>query len=245
MTDERSPDPNKGGRDQYKRHIDGSIRVSGQVEVHPPPDSIETENADREDQKSHRNKNFVVSVLTLMAVVFYAGLTFWQGTLLRDSIRNTNNNFQKDQRPYVWATDVTYPAFPKDKIFSWGLKFSNYGRSPAVKLTTCSALRRMPGPAPFQWIFSHLSVPSLDTCENGQQFPSVLPPGKVDFFTAVGDKVLSDDEVRIILDLDAGIVILGAFRYEDRDGNRYISKFCEFRLSNGTVANCPIYNEMN
>src|SRR5277367_4039703 len=80
MTKDKShPDPRQGGRDQYRRHVDGDIRVSGQLEVHAPPDTVKGDNSHRKDEAAYRKRNFIVSLMTLLAVVIYAGLTAWQG----------------------------------------------------------------------------------------------------------------------------------------------------------------------
>jgi hypothetical protein len=69
----------KHGKEQYKRHVDGHIGIGGQLEVHPPADAIKEEKSEQEDQRSYREKNFIVSIITLFSVIIYAGLTYWQG----------------------------------------------------------------------------------------------------------------------------------------------------------------------
>lgn len=135
MTKERHSDPNKGGSDQYKRHVDGSVRVSGQIEVHPPPDFVEEDKADRKDQKTHRNKNFVVSVLTLIGVIIYAGLTYWMGHMTRESINNNTRQFQIDQRPYLWWNNVAPETSIQAGEKMWAnIQLINYGKAPALKM---------------------------------------------------------------------------------------------------------------
>ncbi|HEX4486881.1 MAG TPA: hypothetical protein VH088_11470, partial [Terriglobales bacterium] len=81
-------DPDNHGKDQYKRHVDGSIRVSGQIEVHPPPNTNKEETPEQKKARSYRFLNFVVAAATLLAVVIYAGLTFWQACLTQVVIKD-------------------------------------------------------------------------------------------------------------------------------------------------------------
>jgi hypothetical protein len=79
ITDEGHSDPDKARKEQYERHVDGSIRVTGEIEVHLPPDAGKQETPEQKKARSYRFLNFVVSTLTLLAVIIYAGLTAWQG----------------------------------------------------------------------------------------------------------------------------------------------------------------------
>jgi hypothetical protein len=73
------PDPDKAGRDQYKRHVDGDITVRGQIETHIPPSAAQQHTTERTEDKRTEKKKFIVEVVTLVVVIIYAGLTAWQG----------------------------------------------------------------------------------------------------------------------------------------------------------------------
>ncbi|MGA8212017.1 MAG: hypothetical protein WB799_00385 [Candidatus Sulfotelmatobacter sp.] len=94
-------DPDKGGRDQYKRHVDGDITVRGQIETHIPPDAAQQHNTEREEDKTRAKKNYVVGILTLVAVVIYAGIAGWQGCLNRSLVQISQRTFDTSQRPYI------------------------------------------------------------------------------------------------------------------------------------------------
>lgn len=152
MTDQGHPDPNKGSRDQYKRHIDGDIIVRGQIEAHFPPDFAKAEETERKDQRTYRQKNYTVSWLTLSAVIVYAGLTFWQGCSTKKTADATIKLVQiseRSSRPFAGLNgfDITHGFRDKegkmrsgnpspestDMMFRANIK--NFGPLPAMNFT--------------------------------------------------------------------------------------------------------------
>jgi hypothetical protein len=89
--------PDQDAIDNYERHINGDITVRGQLEVHAPPNLIQKEDTERDKDRTHTKKEFIVSLVTLGFVVFYAGLTAWLG----HSAKITADSAIIDQRPYV------------------------------------------------------------------------------------------------------------------------------------------------
>src|SRR5208337_2786783 len=96
---------------------EGDVRVHGSVETYPPPSVIQkhdserkedsaTHQAERKEDRGRESKKLLLEVLTLIAVVVYAGIAFWQGCLTRESIDNNGRQFQIDQRPYLWTTNT-------------------------------------------------------------------------------------------------------------------------------------------
>jgi hypothetical protein len=135
MPDERNSNPDKSSKEQYKRHVDGSIRVSGQIEVHPPPDSTKEETPEQKKARSYRFGNFVISVLTLIGVVIYAALTYWLGHMTRESINNNSKQFQIDQRPYLWTTNTIPQITITEGQKMWAnIELADFGKAPALKV---------------------------------------------------------------------------------------------------------------
>jgi len=273
MSDERHPDQHKGGKDQYKRHVDGDIRVSGQVEVHPPPSLAKEDETDRKDQRTSRNKNFIVSLLTLIAVVIYAGITFWQGRMTRESIDNNSRQFQIDQRPYLWDTNTTPQIDIEAGKRMWvNIEMVDFGKSPALKVKIAGKI--FVGPTAkadaYQW-FEVLGNKPLTDPEQSETvvmpgIPSVFPPklkeeanksvdgkpkaislggfGGGGFFTLWSDGVLIQSDVDYILNTEESAVVVARLQYFDSFGNRHWSDLCMSRFTNGNIPHCARHNEV-
>lgn len=254
MTDKRHPDPNKDGRDQYKRHIDGSVRVSGQIEVHPPPDSMEEDKADRGDQKTHRNKAYVVSLLTLGSVIVYAGITFWQGCMSRELIDDTNKHFQADQRPYVWyggSFDQIGLHVVENEKLMLDIHWVNYGRSPAINVGSKAAV--FIGPQAMQqaddW-FTNLGDKPLPVDSTTRLvIPPGIPADPIKTFggysTIEKTTALTHEEAEYILGHNEPLALVERIDYYDGAGKRYWSDLCFSRFKNGSIPLCNRHNEMH
>ena len=152
MTDKPKPHANQGhagpdkdGREQYKRHIDGSITVRGEIETHVPPSAIQQHTAEREEDKRRAKKNYIVGVLTLVAVVIYAGIAAWQGWLTRKVMQIAQKTYDASERPYVGikGVDAFYTGLTPDgknemvlrptqysTAFSYRIGIQNFGPVP-------------------------------------------------------------------------------------------------------------------
>jgi hypothetical protein len=132
-------DPDKAGREQYKRHIDGDLTVRGQIETHFPPNLIEQHKTERKEDKGREKKKFIVEVLTLAAVVIYAGITFWQACLTKRGIENNAAQFWAENRPWL-----TFRAeSPPDEKARVVVGFTNTGKTPATHATDVDARTRV------------------------------------------------------------------------------------------------------
>lgn len=230
MSDKKHANPDDGGRDKYKRHVDGDITVRGQVEVHPPPDTIKAENDDRENQRAHRDKNFVVAVLTLVAVVFYAGLTGIQVWVMRD-------NFVKDERPFIWlahgekGNESTTLGWIPDKGVVWNINYTNYGKTPANDISVARWVEV--GEDAVGQLNKHR--PDLSRVRNGQ----IIPPGGTFVnFTTASNNTVSQSEYDAALQRDGWLAVGGSFIYYDAVGNQYVTDFCYYMQANRVTHNC-------
>jgi len=144
--DHAATTPHENARDKYERHIDGDISVRGQIETHLPPDLRDKQDTERKEDKTHKKKDYRVSLLTLIAVAIYAGLTFWQGCLTRNLVLVSQRTYDASQRPYVginvirpqylWIDAAGVASFeePRPKEPANGLQveveFKNFGPVP-------------------------------------------------------------------------------------------------------------------
>jgi len=241
MSDQGKSDPHKDGADQYKRHIDGSVRVSGQIEVHPSPDSIKEDKADREHQRTHRNRNFVVSLLTLISVIIYAAIAAWQGCLtgkLVESGQQQTTAAQQQlqisryqQRAFLWITQDPPPHLKDIKDFQFPIKIQNVGHFSASKVEGIFTARILsPDEADFTLGDKHAHV-------RAPLFPPGAQPQGLPI--PVVDKQGIQQELTPALrgELMRGekyIVVFGSLTYEDPFGSWWI-QFCNW----GEYAEAP------
>jgi hypothetical protein len=60
MSNDHKTESGKSHTDNYHRHVDGEIRVSGQVKADLPPDFVEEYKTANRDETSRENKRFIV-----------------------------------------------------------------------------------------------------------------------------------------------------------------------------------------
>ncbi len=141
--DRSHANPQDSGKDQYKRHVDGHITIGGQIEVHPPPDSVKAESTEREDEHTYRKKNYTVSWLTLIAVSIYAGLAFWQGC----EAHRQAESAQASNRPYVGFSGMGLSYIDKDRRPDGTLIQSQFPTKTSVSLAIQGKIKNY-GPLP-------------------------------------------------------------------------------------------------
>jgi hypothetical protein len=137
-TNQTHANPHQDEANNHERHISGSINVRGVIEAKRPPDLTEEHNAERKEDKASGKKKFVVEILTLIVLGIYTLATGYQSYLTRTAINNNSDQFQTEQRPYVWDTGLIPPEnvhVAPNEIATFAMKWINYGKSPAVKVT--------------------------------------------------------------------------------------------------------------
>ncbi len=135
--------PNKDSGKQQKH--DGDIHERGAIEAHPPESLIKQHNAERkedttahiaerEEDRRRETHKLLLEVVTLLAVIVYAGITWWQGSLTRQSVEGTRKQFQIDQRPWIKiSTDM--PIFMKvGEAPAVKVHMVDYGKTPAKSI---------------------------------------------------------------------------------------------------------------
>jgi hypothetical protein len=161
--------------------------------------------------------------------------------LVTESQRSSNlakSNAIKELRPYVFTGELEAPVFTENTKASWNIHFTNYGRSPAVRLLIQAQV--VFGPDSEKKIRSNV-FQRIHTPEHAEQ-GKILPPGDKNFTTAQSDEVLTTGDVDYIKTHDAGMVMLIHVEYFDMSGIEYNTEICMFRLITGAVANCDVHN---
>lgn len=80
---------------------EGDVRVHGAIEVHPPQSLIQQHTAEREEDRTQGNKNYIVSKWTLIAVAIYAFLTLLLVLLSGMNNKTAMDAMRQSQRPWI------------------------------------------------------------------------------------------------------------------------------------------------
>jgi len=153
------------------------------------------------------------------------------------SLAQARENFVKDQQPYIWAAPDD-PQIKVGELVKWGIRFSNYGRSPAQEMRSCVkfllGVHALSDAVPF----------TRDECEHlpGMHSITVIPAGFPGYTTLVSPAVVTAEDVNTINTTDGVLVAIGSFFYKDQSGHFYESTFCAYRLAAGGIAGCEKYN---
>jgi hypothetical protein len=247
------------GKQHAKREHD--VHVRGTILTDLSPNEEKRHNAERkEDKTAHETERkedrgseghkIWLERFTLLAVVIYAGITFWQGCLTRESIDNNSKQFQFDQRPYLGVLDY---ANRKEIVMETGKKMSvnfplaNYGKSPAVHAQLAGKI--FIGPNAMQeadkWFESFAQGSGLYSGE------IAIPPGIPDpqkywtYSTSFSDGILTADELEYIAKQNSAAVVTLRIKYSDLAGNSYSSEVCLTTSVNNSLPHCEKHNELH
>jgi hypothetical protein len=185
------------------------------------------------------------SRLDLWMTVFTGILAFFAFAsfiALSVQLYDARKSFAADERPYIWianeakenpnlqASVVTSSSGIKQ--FAADLRYTNFGKSPAVLIRQyhgiilgSNAGKIIPRP----WISAR----------------TILPNGKVDFFSAVSGAVSDQDIAHYMsAEINEGITVYATWQYADTSGNRYETEICFTRLNLGAWAYCNEHNDI-
>jgi hypothetical protein len=140
------------------------------------------------------------------------------------ALRQSRDQFIKDQRPYLWLTNDLGPILKaphspgntSDKL-ACNFHFMNYGKTPAINVQIESGILFDPRSK------STISYKSLDP-----KVGSIIPPTKDGFNTAFSAQPVDDDLAKRANTpgLVLPIIVHGLIQYSDTAGNLYTSEFC-------------------
>ena len=278
MTKPNNPSGGHKGKPEHK------VLVSGSIQAYPPPEVEKKHNAERqEDAAAHEAERQIdlgreshkvwLERFTLLAVIIYAGITFWQGRLTRESIDNNASQFQIDQRPYIWTTEVGPKMTIEAGQRMWAnMQIANFGKSPALKTKVAGKI--FIGPTASQdadnWFDAVGNRPLTDPTDNGIVVPPGIPtfyPQVADstkdaaktkdaayvpnggfagvYFTILSDNALTQPDVDYILHTGGSAIFVMRMEYADGFGKSYWTIVCLSRFDNGAIPHCARHNEMH
>jgi hypothetical protein len=132
--DQTASNAKQDDTEHYKRHIDGSVEISGHVETEIPPSLTEKHDAERREDNARDQKKFVVECITLVGIFLTALFAFWQGYESRNVAITAQRQLDYSERPWVSvepfvAKSITFSERGAD--LEIGLRIKNYGHSVA------------------------------------------------------------------------------------------------------------------
>jgi hypothetical protein len=230
-------DPDKGGRDQYKRHVDGDITIRGQIETHVPPDAANQHDTEREEDKAQAKKNYIVGMLTLIAVCVYAVITFWQGCLTRTAISDARENFAQDERARVGAVEY-HLTFPVGQPSTIAIIVSNSGKTPAFNVHSEYGVEIVPQGQKPRFDYASPKLPG-----NVESF-STMQAGMVLTLRTHSMVPVTDAVIASLTEGRTVEYIYGDITYSDIFKHEHHAQFCAMvKLDLTHTADCKEHNE--
>jgi hypothetical protein len=241
------PDQANGKHDECK--VRGDIYVRGEIESNRPASLTKEHSTEREEDKASARNNFRVGVGTLFAVTIYAGITFWQGCLTRESIDKNTKQFQVDQRG--WVSISVDPIIPvqNDVPILWPLHINNAGKTFVKNIEGdffATVLAKGESPQ-FDYSVAH----PHRKINVGGIFPNeALPQTSIrieQYGPRIPEAILMTQELRqAIASNQRAIIVFGRITYDDIFGVHHWTQFC-----NGTgdalqfvaIKSCINYND--
>jgi hypothetical protein len=255
-------DPNQNRTTDSKN--DASVRVHGAIEAHPPESLIKQHNTERkEDNTAHvaeRNEDrlrdtykLLLEGATFLAVVFYAGIAWWQGCLMKQTVQITRDNFIVDQRAWI---SVSIPNF-----------FPLDGPTIPLKIQivdTGKTIARNVRGSFIATVLNKGDMPPFDQFDDGHPhnvihapavFPTATPPLEavvtvMQYGPKVPEVIVPTQELRdkILKSGESYIVILGKITYCDVFRVKHSTTFCHGggkALEVSGVKECIAYNDVD
>jgi hypothetical protein len=136
---------------------------------------------------------------------------------------------ERDQRPFMGLTDnLDPPHFRKGADDTgqiiWNWKYTNFGRGVAYKFAFNQFIKVGNGPyvAPFGW--------------KTIAFGGDMPPGKINFSSAISPPGIKESEFIRLMGLDKMIGVLVEFEYFDGAERKQTGSFCMSHLATGAIS---------
>lgn len=170
----------------------------------------------------------------------------------RRAITQASELFTRDQRPIVWPDNwkamSEIPGLPKvalmanvGQIVFWNYAFSNFGKSPALKVV--GKVLVFVGPTALKQADAFFA--GLPSRLNPQPSSVIMPADKGNnFSTAQSQNIVTPEEFLFGRIQDFGYVLAGRFEYEDSTRLQYRSDFCYGTFATGAVTHCPTHNDI-
>lgn len=253
------PKNNSGNNKPKHEH---NVIVSGSLSVHTPVEEQKQHRTERQEDATQRSTErqedrgretakIWLEGLTLIAVVFYSGITTWQGCMLKESITNNTKQFREEQRPYISVQDFAVTdghhsiedtnigfGFEKGKPLSINIGIKNTGKTTALNVITHRHVL-------FGQNASQIRAETPDENRNG----TTVDAGTEQGVTAISladtykyEAQMIDPNDIIPWDGSQPVFVFGRVTYFDREGVLYCSPFLMKRIENNWMRINELHN---
>jgi hypothetical protein len=215
--------------------VTGDIHVRGEIETKIPPNLAKKRDTAEEKKETREKRRFVVEVLTLIFVIIYAGITFFQW-------RDLRRNFEINERALMKATVQIPPAFT-DPLTA-AIRFTNVGKSVAERAYSEVLFEVIPRDERPDF---GKGKPAT-TNDMTPTFPEDYHDETVMLHTSDGitAQPMTPTELDSLRNGTAYVAVYGAVIYTDQFGTHW-TKFCSsamYRPGTYTTHWCTAYNHL-
>jgi hypothetical protein len=196
----------------------------------------------------------IVSAAATVVLVVITGLytryAYQQVVETRRALTITERNFVRDERPYLMVDSASnvelYPGIKgKTPQLLSSVFVANYGKSPAFKVSFRGMLVTDDDWSTRIEQFFRDEIPSPETASKSVVAPGVpAKPELAPLWKTIPSDVLTPAKATRLMKTDNSVFVLVRLRYEDFEGNAYITDFCASHLPMGPNQNCVTHNEV-
>lgn len=191
-------------------------------------DEAERETEHRQNERALVRWTRAVAFLT-GGLVFVGIITGYIFKRQLDVMKGQLDAMERDQRPFLGLVGpdiphlVKLPAGSQQQLqkVAWSWQYANFGKSVAKAVAADQFMKLADGP------FVRVN---LNHAASGD-----VPPGKINYGTAISLNVVDDNEFARLMGLDGGIAVLVELEYFDEPGQRYTNAFCLTHLATGAA----------
>jgi hypothetical protein len=250
---------NPDGKCRYPESTNRHVYLEPGVQIDLVKDFRQEYKAAQQDSSAHNQKELFWLKVSSGLILVYVLVTTWQACSTRklvvtsqETLSTSESQFIKDQRPYIWISDIKMVTPVDKQPISAKIYFANYGKSPAIRMVTTGTI--LFGKDAFNkadWFFDGLDNTRISDKQKSSEIiapPGIPPdPEKSHIFTTIqsSDLVQNADELKSLLGRDYAIVMVGRAEYFDSSGVFYRSDFCLYNLTAGPSAYCHKHNEIH
>lgn len=249
-------EPGHPGKETH--HVNGDIRIAGDVNANLPPDITKEYVSSSQKENTREDRRFVVERITLVFVILVAIISMAQFCASRLAIQQAKDQFVADQRPYLLIHRISTVHMAVGDPMMADVQWVNFGKTPAVHEKNISRI-----------VFGRDALALADQFfidAPGESVPvttsseAVIAQGTHDCgsddktgnvnFDCGSTTSKSDNAIGNAVDIvdattnDTHLLIVGRIYYKDTAGNKYNTDYCFRRLRTGVLAYCTNHNDV-
>jgi hypothetical protein len=217
-----------------KESTGGQLQPPIVSEIVPSPPS---------DEKAKKTVHIYTPWWKTLAELVGIAAIVWYTVETHNGISNTQKNFVKDQRPYIWNSQNQLPHLKIGDKVTWNYHYTNFGKSPAIGVAFRCQI----------FLAAHKTPQSKDLFApiHNPQYMSegfIVPPGDSSgWSTCESDEIATESDTEMVKTYDAAVGLKIFYEYSDTAGNVYTSRVCMFlrRTGTGPIGVCPTENLIN